>query len=415
MDNMIRPPRRPHSDIIRPVKPPVSMPSAPQTPPPAEPTDAAAQPEHPMPKYRPPHTPFPKRRRVVIWLAIVIGLMLVCAGVLIAYRVLLEPVDPRDTSAQKVVIESGESFADVARALQSHTLIRSPLAFEVMARLTGKHNLVKAGTCTFTRAESAEQILDKITSGCHDFKSITFYPGATLHRSLSKPTSMDVTDVLLAAGYTQQEIDGALAKSYTTSGIDLFADKPASADLEGYVYGDTYYVDVDATAEEVLQTAFDEMAKVIKEGGYVDKFRTHELNLYQGITLASIVQRELSCTSGSTDCLKNQAMVAQVFYSRLADGMTLGSDVTFYYAADKLGVAPSTTLDSAYNTRIHAGLPPGPISAPGAHALNAVASPASTDYLFFIAGDDGNVYFAHTDAEHQSNVAKYCQKLCSEL
>jgi UPF0755 protein len=289
------------------------------------------------------------------------------------------------------------------------------LTFEIMARLAGKHNAVKAGTCTLMRSESAAQILDKITSGCHDFKAITFYPGATLYRSRSKPNSMDVTDVLLAAGYAQADIDTALAKTYTTTGIDLFADKPAGTDLEGYVYGETYYVDTDATVEDVLQTSFDQMASDIAAGGYIEKFKARGLTLYQGITLASIVQRELSCSSSETTCYSDQQKIAQVFYARLGSSMTLGSDVTFYYAADKLGVDPSINIDSPYNTRRYAGLPPGPIAAPGKHALDAVANPASTDYLFFIAGDDGTVYFAHTDAEHQANVSKYCHTLCSAL
>lgn len=412
----MRPPRRPRADVIPVATPPPSTARPPHPPKVPEVSIASSPRDSSLSKNSLAIDRLLKRRRrMMIMLLVVLGCIAACVGAGVAYRVLLEPVDSNDTSPQKIVIESGESFADVAQSLQVHTLIRNPLVFEIMARLSGKHNSVKAGTCTLTRAESAEQILDKITSGCHDFKSITFYPGATLYRSLSKPTSMDVSDVLLAAGYSQTEIDTALAASYTTSSTNLFADKPASADLEGYVYGDTYYVDVDATAQEVLQTAFDQMAQVIKDGDYVDKFRAQGLNLYEGITLASIVQRELSCTSGSTGCFNNQAMVAQVFYSRLSSSMTLGSDVTFYYAADKLGVAPSTTVDSLYNTRIHSGLPPGPIATPGLHALNAVANPASTNYLFFIAGDDGNVYFAHTDAEHQANVAKYCQKLCSEL
>lgn len=356
-----------------------------------------------------------RRRKLMVALIVALVGFLTCVGLWVGYLVQLQPVDSSDTSAQKVVIKSGQSFGEIAQYLQERSLIRSPLAFEIMARLSGKHNDVKAGTCTLHRSEAAAQILDKITSGCHDFKAITFYPGATLYKSRSKPTSMDVTDILLAAGYTQGEIDAALAKTYTTQGIDLFADKPAGTDLEGYIYGETYYVDIDASVEEVLQTTFDQMASDIQTGGYVEKFKAQGLTLYQGITLASIVQRELSCSSGATACYQDQEKIAQIFYTRDATGMTLGSDVTFYYAADKLGVDPSTTIDSPYNTRKYAGLPPGPIAAPGKHALDAVANPASTDYLFFVAGDDGTVHYARTDVEHEANVVKYCQKLCNEL
>ena len=358
----------------------------------------------------------PPRRHVLRWILIVLtAMILVGIGLWLAYQAQLEPVDSRDNSPQKIVIESGDSFSVVASRLKGRSLIHTTLAFEVMARLEGKHNSVKAGTCSLTRSESASQILEKITSGCKDFKSITFYPGATIYPSRWKPTSLDVNDRLLAAGYSQTDIDAALAKSYSTAGINLFADKPSGTDLEGYIYGETYYVDTTATVEEVLQTSFDQMASVIKDGGYAEKFRAHGLTLYQGITLASIVQRELSCSSNATACYKNQETIAQIFYTRLNASMTLGSDVTFYYAADKLGVDPSVDINSPYNTRKYVGLPPGPIAAPGEHALDAVANPASSAYLFIVAGDDGTVHFANTDAEHQANVEKYCQKLCSAL
>lgn len=361
-----------------------------------------------------PHLLRRRRRLLIGSIGAMIGVLLIL-GLGFYYLVSLQPVDSADTSAQKIVIAEGQSFATIAHNLEARSVVKNAFTFEIMARLSGKHNQVKAGTCTLTRSESAEQILDKITSGCHDFKVITFYPGATIHESLSKPTSMDVIGVLLAAGYGQEDIDLALSKTYTTDGINLFADKPTGTDFEGYIYGETYYVDMDATVEDILQTAFDQMASDIQKGSYEAKFKARGLTLYQGITLASIVQRELSCSSGMTSCYEDQQKIAQIFYSRLDSSMTLGSDVTFYYAADKLGVAPSTDIDSPYNTRRYAGLPPGPIAAPGKHALDAVANPASTDYLFFLAGDDGIVYYAHTNEEHQANITAHCQVLCSQL
>jgi UPF0755 protein len=109
------------------------------------------------------------------------------------------------------------------------------------------------------------------------------------------------------------------------------------------------------------------------------------------------------------------AQIAQVFYSRLALGMPLGSDVTYQYIADKTAVARDTNLDSPYNTRRYAGLPPGPISAPGAKALAATASPAEGDYLYFLSGDDDVTYFARTLEEHESNKVNHCQEKCQIL
>ena len=186
----------------------------------------------------------------------------------------------------------------------------------------------------------------------------------------------------------------------------MFTGRPASADLEGYVYGDTYSIYDGASVQEIIQKALDKFYSVVTENNLIASFASHNLNLYQGITLASIVQREANTAS-------DQKQVAQVFYLRLSKGIMLGSDVTYQYIADKTGVARDPSIDSPYNTRLYAGLPPGPISAPGINALRAVATPASGDYLYFLAGDDGVMYFAHTQAEHDANISKYCKINCS--
>ena len=111
----------------------------------------------------------------------------------------------------------------------------------------------------------------------------------------------------------------------------------------------------------------------------------------------------------------DEAGIAQVFYSRLALNMPLGSDVTYQYIADKLGVPRDPNLDSPYNTRKYTGLPPGPISTPGKAALLAVATPATTDYLYFLNGDDNVTYFSKTLDEHEANIKNHCQIKCQAL
>ena len=82
------------------------------------------------------------------------------------------------------------------------------------------------------------------------------------------------------------------------------------------------------------------------------------------------------------------------------------------YAAKISGQQSSPEIDSPYNTRVHKGLPPGPIGTFNQSALEAVAEPAEGDYLFFVAGDDGNTYFSKTDAEHQKLTSEHCIELC---
>jgi len=209
--------------------------------------------------------------------------------------------------------------------------------------------------------------------------------------------------VLIKAGFGEAVVDAALSKTYSHP---LLADKPASADLEGYLYGETYSFPVGTTVSDIIVRAFDEFYAQVESNDLVAKFKTQGLNLYQGITLASIIQREVP---GTTD----QKQVAQIFLKRLKIDMPLGSDVTAYYGADKKGVERSVAVDTSYNTRIYKGLPPGPIGTPGLTSLQAVAAPASGDYLYFLSGDDDVTYYALTDEGHQNNIKNHCQVKCA--
>ena len=155
-----------------------------------------------------------------------------------------------------------------------------------------------------------------------------------------------------------------------------------------------------------MTRTFDELQKQVDAHNLVAAYQQKGLSLYQGITLASIVQREVADMADSKQ-------VAQVFLKRLSDDFPLGADATFVYAAKKVGATPSVDFDSPYNTRIHTGLPPGPISSPGATALQAVGAPAPGDYMYFVSGDDGRTHFSRTLAEHEALTAEYCKKNCS--
>ena len=157
-----------------------------------------------------------------------------------------------------------------------------------------------------------------------------------------------------------------------------------------------------------------QLNKIIEKNDLVAKFKSHNLNLYQGITLASIIQKEAKS-------LEDQKIVSQIFYTRLANHTTLGSDVTVEYALNLIDPNRTTyksnsealSIDSPYNTRKYPGLPYGPICNPGENALIAAAEPADTDYYFFLTGDDGKMYYSNTAAEHNQNIRSHCQELCS--
>lgn len=350
-------------------------------------------------------------RHVGRWIAI--GVLLIIAAAIVAafvwYRGQLSPVDSAAKTPQRVTISQGTSPRSVATLLESKHLIRSATAFYIYLFQSGKRDDLQAGTYSLSPSQSTQAIADILSEGGVSELSVTFYPGSVLSGKESDKSS--VTAQLKKVGFSDQEIKSALAANYAEP--VLFAAKPRSSDLEGYVYGDTYKVLASASAKDVIQRSLDEFASVVQQNNLTALYKKQGLTLYEGITLASILQREVSAEPGATQPSAEQRQVAQVFLKRLKDDMTLGSDVTYIYGAEKIGVTPTPTVDTPYNTRIHKGLPPGPISNPSLSALLAVAHPAKTNYLYFLSGDDGKTYFSKTDAEHQANIAAHCQRKCS--
>lgn len=409
MKNDIMPPKLPRPVNPVDVRPPQSQPTPSIT---SNPPESPSRPSLPMlPAPVPPNNEteikkrrFPRLSFKLFAVSLVCALLLAAAGAGVWYFLALQPVNSKDTSRERINIPPGSSLATIGDLLEQKHLIRNQLVFNIYARLTGAGSRLQAGTYSLSPSESAATIIAHFTSGKVDQFTLTFLPGATL-RHLPGETSTinnDVESVLMKAGYGKDEIETAFAKTYDDP---LFTDKPAGTDLEGYVYGETYKFNDNATVEQILKATFNEYDKVIKDNNLVDSFKAQGLNLYQGITLASIIQREVTSPA-------DQKQVAQIFLTRLKQGIPLGSDVTYQYAAKKEGVPPSPTLDSPYNTRQVPGLPPGPIAMPGLSALQAVAAPAPGDYLYFLNGDDGVMYYSHTNQEHEANIQAHCREKC---
>ena len=347
--------------------------------------------------------------KILLWIggSAAAFIIILLVGVFAWYNIQLSPIGNDKSELKKITVAKNSTSSQIGRQLQDQKLIRSSYIFDIYVRLSGKGSSLQAGTYRLSPSDSTPEIINHFTKGLVDEFQITFYPGATLTDNTSKlaKNKQDVTSVLKKAGYSDSEISTAFEKSYDGP---LFIDKPSTADLEGYIYGDTYSVGDGATVEDILQRTFDEFYKVVQDNNLVAGFTNHGLNLYQGITLASIIQRE-------ADTASDQRQVAQVFYSRLAINMALGSDVTYQYITDKLRVPRDVNYDSPYNTRRYAGLPPGPIAVPGLSALKAVANPANGDYLYFLSGDDNVTYFARTDSVHEANKAAHCKVKCLPL
>lgn len=341
------------------------------------------------------------------WVLIGVGIVsIVLVSIYAWYQQSLQPVNSADQTTVAIEVQQGMLPEQIAGLLAEKRVIRNAASFLIYTRLVGVQNVLQVGSYELSPSMSLPTIADTLAKGKSAQLVVTFYPGAMLYdpTNISDAKRTDVYTMLKRAGFADVEIKAALAKQYTHP---LFAGKPTSASLEGYIYGETYHFARGVSVEEVLKHTFDTYYQKLTEHDIAARAQKRGFTLYQAITLASIVEREVQGA-------KDQRQVAQVFYSRLASGMTLGSDVTFIYAATQQNKTPTVDFASPYNTRIHGGLPPGPIATPGITALEAVADPAKGDYLYFVAGDDGKTYFGRTSDEHEQNIKAHCQKLCYE-
>jgi len=350
-----------------------------------------------------------KRRLWIFILPVMIAVMgLAALGGALWYRQALTPIDNNNHSVTRISVKQGDTSASIADELVQKKLIRNALAFSFYVRWHGLSGKFQSGVYSVKPSQTAAEIAQHLTSGKSDEVSVTFYPGSTLDIKARNSDGREVASVLKNLGFSNEDIKKAFSATYTS---DVFAGRPAGSSLEGYIYGETFYVLPNESAEQILLRSIRQLEKVAKEYKLEEKFKARGLTLYQGITLASIVQKE-SIGCGSAAICEDQRQIASVFYNRLKANMALGSDVTYQYVADRDGIVRSPDIDSPYNTRRHKGLPPGPIATPSLSALNAVADPAATDYLYFLSGDNDVTYFSKTNEGHEANIRQHCQKKC---
>ena len=314
---------------------------------------------------------------------------------------LLRPTDPAG-SEQTFTIAPGESTTGIIGRLWERGLIGDSVAFRTYLQYKGLDTGLQAGTYTLSPALTPVEIAHRLQD--------------------ATPAEVDFT---ILAGWRLEEIAEALPTSGLGVGADSFlraarspkfphpleGSLPPAASLEGFLLPGEYTIprDTDSPVSLLLLFLNNFEAQVTPE--IRSGLETQGLSLYEGVTLASIVQREAVVD-------EEMPLIASVFLNRLRQGMRLESDPTVQYAvgydASRGGwwPVPLSAQDlhtaSPYNTYQNPGLPPGPIANPGLSAIRAVAFPAQTPYLYFRATCDGSGRhtFAQSYEEHLNNGCK---------
>jgi peptidoglycan lytic transglycosylase G len=200
-------------------------------------------------------------------------------------------------------------------------------------------------------------------------------------------------------GYSREQT-AQLAREAGLSGNYM----QASEGHEGFLFPDTFELEKGAPASDLVQLQLQDFKRRVAgvDLGYA---RSKNLDTHDVVTIASMVEEEAQLD-------EERRLIAAVIYNRLREGIPLGIDATVRFAtgnSEEPLTESELAVDSPYNTRVNAGLPPGPISSPGLASIEAAARPANVDYLYYVVepGTCGEHAFSSSDAEFQADVARY--------
>ena len=292
-------------------------------------------------------------------------------------------------------IKPGEGPTSVAVRLEQVGIIRNADAFIAYLVYSGQDTSMQAGEFHLSPALAPVQIAQKLQDATPMQVKFVILPGWRME---------EIAASLLTSGLSISPGQFLQVARDPRSGFDFM---PKGASAEGFLFPGEYMlpraIGVDQLVALLMNNAALALSPEMRAG-----FSRHGLDVFQAVTLASIVQREAVKA-------EEQPSIASVFLNRLAAGTSLETDPTIQYA---LGFDAATNswwksplsvddlaIQSPYNTYQHRGLPPGPISNPSLSALQAVAYPAQTPYYFFRARCDGSGLhnFSETFDQHLQN------------
>lgn len=329
-----------------------------------------------------PFTPTPKTVAVSsarVSLLLLLGWYLACT--------FLAP--GRGSIVRDVSFPAGSGIKKLATELKQDGVIRSAWHFILLARLRGQAHRLKAGDYRFTDAMTPGDILRKLVAGDVDYRRFTLPEGYSVYQA---------AEMLEQKGYFKR--DEFLSACRDTATLERLGIHAAS--VEGYLFPATYNLARNGTEEQLVAQMVGRFRQVYADvtvGGQ----EQGGLSSNEIVTLASIIEKEAVCA-------EEKPLISSVFYNRLRLGMPLQSDPTAVYGVRAFS-GKVTKADicrrSPYNTYLVRGLPLGPIGNPGADALRAALHPVRSNYLYFVARQDGTHYFSRTLEEHNRAVAHY--------
>lgn len=317
------------------------------------------------------------------------------------------PTDSKDSTNIVLSVGKNDTYSTLGSVLYEKGLIKSEFIYKVYIKLFLKESHLEVGEYNLNKTMNLEQIMNELKKGNNynpDTIRITFKEGLNarqIAREISKNTKNKYNDIIKVL--EDREFAQKMIKDYWFLDDSILNNK-IYYPLEGYLFPDTYeFLNKDVTTETIIRTLLNEFGEKIKP--YKDKIEQSDLKLNEIVILASIA--EVESLPGS-----NRKKVVGVFVNRINNNISLGSDMTAYYAYKLDDIKNGLTLEqfancsNPYNTRCTSkmGLPVGPISNPGIDSIVGAIEYENKGYLYFVADCNGKTYFMNNYTEFESTI-----------
>ncbi|HEV7846730.1 MAG TPA: endolytic transglycosylase MltG [Thermoleophilaceae bacterium] len=332
------------------------------------------------------------RRRRGPGRVIALGVLLVIVGALAWFaNALFQPFKGDGGAPVRVTIPQGSGLAQIADRLEQAGVVEDAGFFQLRARLTGHTGDLRPGAYELRKDMSFTAALDALRHGVPPNVVQVAIPEGLSRREI-RPLTKGLRGDYIRASRRSPRLDPTNYRA------------PRGASLEGFLFPATYELKKGRPVKALVGEQLDHFKSNFDR---VDLSYAKRKNLtaYDVLIIASLIEREAMVA-------RERPLIASVIYNRLHDGIPLGIDATVRYLTHnwKRPLRQSELANpSPYNTRVHAGLPPGPIGNPGLSSIRAAAHPAKTKFLFYVVKVDscGRHKFAKTDAEFQAYVNEY--------
>ncbi len=302
------------------------------------------------------------------------------------------PIRAGSKELVKFTVQKGEGGKEISVELKNQGLVKYSSFFRIYILFRGMADKLQAGDYELSPSMDIPAIANKFAKGDTIKQSATIIEGWDLN---------DIGQYLEDQKIVSKKDFLDAAKEDFSQQFDFLQDKPKDASLEGYIFPDTYYFPLGASAEDIIKQTLQNFGTKLTPELRAEISRQNK-TIFKVITMASIIEKEVQTP-------EDKKIISGIFWNRIQIGMPLQSDPTInYVTGGKDGIsAKDMAIDSPYNTYKYYGLTPGPISNPGKDSILASIYPEKTDYMYFLSTPDGETIFSKTYEEHQRAVAKY--------